>query len=42
MRESMLRCLVLLTLMFVQPLLVCDVSAAERTQPIRIGALTDS
>lgn len=34
--------MVLFTLIFVQPLLVCEVGAAERTQPIRIGALTDS
>jgi putative tryptophan/tyrosine transport system substrate-binding protein len=41
-RESMRRCLALLMLMLVQPLLVCGVRAAERTEPIRIGALTDS
>ena len=29
-------------LVILQPLLVSDVGAAERTQPLRIGALTDS
>ena len=33
---------ILFMLVGVQPLLVCDVSAAERTKPILIGALTDS
>ena len=35
-------CLILFMLFAVQPLLVSDLAAAERTQPIRIGALTDS
>src|SRR5215471_9854584 len=32
----------LLVLVALQPLLICNVSAAERTKPILIGALTDS
>jgi putative tryptophan/tyrosine transport system substrate-binding protein len=38
----MQHCLILFILFVFQPLLVCDLGAAERTQPIRIGALTDS
>jgi putative tryptophan/tyrosine transport system substrate-binding protein len=34
--------LILFMLVIVQPLLVSDGGAAERTQPLRIGALTDS
>jgi putative ABC transport system substrate-binding protein len=34
--------LVLLTLVVFQALLVCNIGAAERAKPIRIGALTDS
>ena len=34
--------LILLVLVCIQSLLICDIGAAERTQPIRIGALTDS
>jgi len=35
-------CLILFTLVVLKPLLICDVGAAERIKPIRIGALTDS
>jgi ABC-type uncharacterized transport system substrate-binding protein len=35
-------CLILFILVAFQPLLICNVSAAERTKPIRIGVLTDS
>jgi putative tryptophan/tyrosine transport system substrate-binding protein len=35
-------CLILFMLLVFHPLLVRDLGAAERTQPIRIGALTDS
>jgi putative tryptophan/tyrosine transport system substrate-binding protein len=42
MREIMRHWLFFFMLMLVQLLLVCDVGAGERTQPIRIGALTDS
>jgi putative ABC transport system substrate-binding protein len=34
--------LILFMLVAFKPLLICDVSAAERTKPIRIGVLTDS
>jgi len=34
--------LTIFMLVALKPLLICDVSAAERTQPIRIGVLTDS
>jgi len=34
--------LTLFVLVALKPLLICDVSAAERSQPIRIGVLTDS
>ncbi len=34
--------LILFMLVALKPLLICDVGAAERTKPIRIGALTDS
>ena len=34
--------LILLMLVVLKPLLICNVSAAERTKPIRIGVLTDS
>src|SRR5258705_4892499 len=40
-REVMRWCLILLMLVL-KPLLICNVSAAERTKPIRIGVLTDS
>lgn len=37
------RCyLILCMLAVLQPLLACDLGAAERTQPVRIGALTES
>jgi hypothetical protein len=42
MREIIRGCFLLLTMSVLQPLLVCGLQAAERTQPIRIGALTDS
>jgi putative tryptophan/tyrosine transport system substrate-binding protein len=42
MREIVRRCLLLLTMIVLQSLLVWELGAAERTQPIRIGALTDS
>jgi putative ABC transport system substrate-binding protein len=42
MREIIRGYLLLLTVSVVQPLLVSNLAAAERTQPIRIGALTDS
>ena len=42
MTEKMRSCLILFLLFLFQPLLISDVWAAERTQPIRIGALTDS
>jgi putative ABC transport system substrate-binding protein len=35
-------CLILFVLVVLEPLLFCNVSAAERTKPIHIGALTDS
>ena len=35
-------CLILFMLLVLKPLLICNVSAAERTKPIRIGVLTDS
>ena len=35
-------CLILFMLVVLRPLLICDVGAAERTKPIRIGVLTDS
>jgi putative tryptophan/tyrosine transport system substrate-binding protein len=35
-------CLILFVLVVLRPLLICDVGAAERIKPIRIGALTDS
>jgi hypothetical protein len=38
----MRNCLILLMLFAFQPLLASVLAAAERTQPIRIGALTDS
>jgi putative ABC transport system substrate-binding protein len=34
--------LILFTLVAFEPVLICGVSAAERTKPIRIGVLTDS
>ena len=34
--------LILFMLVALKPLLICDVGAAERTKPIRIGVLTDS
>ena len=42
MKKMMRWSVILFMLVGVQPLLVCDVSAAERTKPILIGALTDS
>jgi putative tryptophan/tyrosine transport system substrate-binding protein len=42
MREILRRCLLLFTMIVLQPLPVYDLGAAERTEPIRIGALTDS
>src|SRR5919107_2045607 len=42
MRKLMRQCLFFSTLMLVQLMLICELGAAERTQPIRIGALTDS
>jgi putative tryptophan/tyrosine transport system substrate-binding protein len=42
MREIMRWCLILFMLVVLRPLLICDVGAAERIKPIRIGALTDS
>jgi putative ABC transport system substrate-binding protein len=41
-REIMRWCLILFMLVVLKPLLICNVSAAERTKPIRIGVLTDS
>jgi putative tryptophan/tyrosine transport system substrate-binding protein len=35
-------CLLFFVLVALKPLLICNVSAAERTKPIRIGVLTDS
>jgi putative tryptophan/tyrosine transport system substrate-binding protein len=35
-------CLISFVLSALQPLLICDVSGAERAKPIRIGVLTDS
>ena len=35
-------CLILFMLLVLKPLLLCNVSAAERTKPFRIGVLTDS
>jgi putative ABC transport system substrate-binding protein len=35
-------CLILFALVALRPLLICNVSAAERIRPIRIGVLTDS
>jgi putative ABC transport system substrate-binding protein len=41
--RAMIRwCLIFFLLLVLKPLLICDVSAAERTKPIRIGVLTDS
>ncbi len=42
MVEIMRLSLILFMLIILQPLLVSDGGAAERTQPLRIGALTDS
>jgi putative ABC transport system substrate-binding protein len=41
-REIMQWCLILFMLVVLQPLLICNVGAAERMKPIRIGVLTDS
>ena len=41
-REIMRSSLIFFVLVALKPLLVCNVSAAERTKPIRIGVLTDS
>ena len=42
LREIMRWYLILFVLVVHKPLLICNVSAAERTKPIRIGVLTDS
>lgn len=42
MREIMRWCLILFMLVVLKALLICNVSAAERTKSIRIGVLTDS
>ena len=41
-REIMRSSLIFFVLVALKPLLICNVSAAERTKPIRIGVLTDS
>jgi len=41
-RENLRWCLILFMLVVLKSLLICNVSAAERTKPIRIGVLTDS
>ena len=42
MRKIMRWYLILFMLVALKPLLISDVGAAERTEPVRIGALTDS